>query len=81
MLNPGNFYDAIKEYEKKLISEALIQSRGNQAQAARRLGLTPTTLSSQLRRLGIDASAFKQDPVTIPFETFEKLWLWRSRGS
>jgi transcriptional regulator with GAF, ATPase, and Fis domain len=81
MLNNRKFYDAIKDYEKKLISEALIQSRGNQARAARMLGLTPTTLSSQLRRLGIDARVFKQDTLTIPFETFEKFWLWRSRGS
>jgi Bacterial regulatory protein, Fis family len=77
----GDFYRAVKDYEKQLISQALMQSHGNQAKAARILGLTPTTLSSQLRRLGIDARAFKRDSVAIPFETFEKLWHWRSRGS
>jgi hypothetical protein len=77
----GDFYRAVKDYEKQLISQALMQSHGNQAKAARILGLTPTTLSSQLRRLGIDARAFKRDSINIPFETFEKLWHWRSRGS
>ncbi len=78
---PKNFYAAIEDYERKLISEALIQTRGNQAQAARNLGLTPTTLSSQLRRLRIDARAFRRQEVAIPFETFEKLWLRHSGGS
>jgi len=81
MRKTGDFYRAVKDYEKQLISQALLQSHGNQAKAARILGLTPTTLSSQLRRLGIDARAFKRDSISIPFETFEKLWHWRSRGS
>jgi hypothetical protein len=76
-----NFYAAVEDYERKLISDALMQTRGNQARAARILGLNPTTLSSQLRRLRIDARSFKQQEVAIPLEAFERLWLWRSRGS
>jgi transcriptional regulator with GAF, ATPase, and Fis domain len=76
-----NFYAAVEDYERKLISDALMQTRGNQARAARMLGLNPTTLSSQLRRLRIDARSFKQQEVAIPLEAFERLWLWRSRGS
>jgi len=55
-----NFYDEISNYEKKLICEALAQTNGNQARAARMLCLRPTTLAAQIRRLGIDAKAFKQ---------------------
>jgi Bacterial regulatory protein, Fis family len=51
---------------------------GNQAQAARMLGLAPTTLSSQLRRLGIQAKTFKRrDPVTS-FDAFQKFLPWKS---
>jgi transcriptional regulator with GAF, ATPase, and Fis domain len=81
MVNTINFYNAVEDYERRLICEALMQTNGNQARAARMLGLTPTTLSSQLRRLGIDPRVFKRGVPTIPFETFQKLWLWRSRGT
>lgn len=54
-----SYYDRLRQFETELISEALRQARGNQAQAARMLGLAPTTLSSQLRRLGIQATTFK----------------------
>jgi transcriptional regulator with GAF, ATPase, and Fis domain len=74
------YYDRIRQFETELISEALSRARGNQAQAARMLGLPPTTLSSQLRRLGIQARSFKQrDPITS-FETFQKFLLWKSHS-
>jgi transcriptional regulator with GAF, ATPase, and Fis domain len=74
------YYDRIRQFETELISEALSRARGNQAQAARMLGLAPTTLSSQLRRLGIQARSFKQrDPITS-FETFQKFLLWKSHS-
>ena len=50
----------LREYEVRLIREALQRARGNQARAARILGLPPTTLASQLRRLGIEAREFKR---------------------
>jgi transcriptional regulator with GAF, ATPase, and Fis domain len=74
----NSFYNKIKEYEKTLICEALAQTNGNQAQAAKILGLTPTTLSSLIQRLGIDTKAFRRPKDTISFETFEKFCLWRS---
>ena len=74
----NSFYNKIRQYEKSLICEALAQTNGNQARAAKLLGLTATTLSSQIRRLGIDAKAFKRPKETTSFETFEKFCLWRS---
>lgn len=76
-MEKNGFYNKIQEYEKKLIHEALAQTKGNQARAAKILGLTPTTLSSLVQRLGIDAKAFKQPREKISFETFEKFCLWR----
>jgi transcriptional regulator with GAF, ATPase, and Fis domain len=55
VLEPGNFQAKIRAYEVRLIREALQRAHGNQARAARILGLPPTTLASQLRRLGIEA--------------------------
>ena len=59
ILEPGFFQAKLREYEARLIREALQRAHGNQAQAARILGLPPTTLASQLRRLGIEAREFK----------------------
>jgi DNA-binding NtrC family response regulator len=74
----STYYDKLRQFETELISEALRRARGNQAQAARMLGLAPTTLSSQLRRLGIQAKTFKRrDPVTS-FDAFQKFLPWKS---
>ena len=59
-LQPGFLQAKLREYEVRLIREALQRSGGNQAQAARILGLPPTTLASQLRRLGIEPREFKR---------------------
>ena len=60
ILEPGFFQAKLREYEARLIREALQRARGNQAWAARILGLPPTTLASQLRRLGIQPGEFKR---------------------
>ncbi len=75
------FYRKVKAFEAEFIRDALLRTRGNQAQAARILGLSPTTLSSQLRRLGIRVRDFKnQEPLTS-FATFQKFLLWKSCGA
>lgn len=56
----GLLHAKIKAYEARLIREALQRAQGNQARAARILGVPPTTLASQLRRLGIVAREYKQ---------------------
>jgi DNA-binding NtrC family response regulator len=44
----------LEEYERSLIEGALTATGGNQRQAARRLGILPTTLHAKIRRLGIE---------------------------
>jgi transcriptional regulator with GAF, ATPase, and Fis domain len=60
IMEPGLFQAKLREYGARLIREALQRAHGNQARAARILGLPPTTLASQLRRLGIQAREFKR---------------------
>lgn len=60
IFEPGHFQAKLREYEARLIREALQRAHGNQARAARILGLPPTTLASQLRRLGIQSREFKR---------------------
>jgi hypothetical protein len=70
----------VKRFETDLIVEALSKSGGNQARAARLLGLSPTTLSSQLRRLGIRGRDFKNSEALTTLENFQRLLLWKSRA-
>ena len=46
----------LADYEKSLILEALLNSRGNQRLAAQALGLLPTTLLEKMRRLGVPSA-------------------------
>jgi transcriptional regulator with GAF, ATPase, and Fis domain len=73
-----NFFEIVEDYERKLIGEALAECNGNQAKAARLLGLKPTTLNSQIQRLRIDVSHYRQTPPNVSYETFEKFVLWKA---
>ena len=73
-----DYYKKVEAFERRIISEALQATRGNQAQAARQLGLAPTTLSSQLRRLGIQVHDFKRSGSSESFESFQRFLLWKS---
>jgi transcriptional regulator with GAF, ATPase, and Fis domain len=73
-----NFFSQVQEFEKKLIGEALLLARGNQAKAARLLGLRPTTLNSQIQRLGIDTRSFKCPNRPALFEEFGRAISWKS---
>jgi len=46
-------YDAVGRYERQLIESALKRAGGVQKQAAKILGLKPTTLNEKIKRLGI----------------------------
>ena len=74
----SDYYRKVEAFERRLISEALQEAHGNQAQAARQLGLAPTTLSSQLRRLGIQVCDFRWGSPLESFETFQRFLLWKS---
>jgi transcriptional regulator with GAF, ATPase, and Fis domain len=73
-----NFFSQVEEFEKKLIGDALLLARGNQAKAARLLGLRPTTLNSQIQRLGIDARTFKGNNRPALFGEFDRSIPWKS---
>ena len=73
-----DYYRKVESFEREIISQALQETRGNQARAARLLGLAPTTLSSQLRRLGIQVRDFKRSNPSESFETFQRFLLWKS---
>ena len=49
-----DFYSDVQRFETALIKLALEQSRGNQAQVARLLGLRATTLNSKIKLYGIE---------------------------
>ncbi len=48
-----DFYAEVTRFETDLIKLALAQSHGNQSQAARLLGLKPTTLNAKIKQYGI----------------------------
>ena len=48
-----DFYKEVERYEIDLIKRALRQSGGSQRQAARLLGMNPTTLNAKIKHYGI----------------------------
>ncbi len=50
----GTLRDRLDAYERALIVETMRAAKGNQSEAARRLGVTRTTLIEKLKRLGVD---------------------------
>ena len=51
---PINFNERVTKFKKSLVAVALASSGGNQAVAARRLGLKPTTLHEMIKRWEIE---------------------------
>ncbi|MBI4610635.1 MAG: sigma-54-dependent Fis family transcriptional regulator [Candidatus Rokubacteria bacterium] len=51
--------DRLAEMERTLITEALRESRGVQAQAARKLGINERSLWYRIKKFGIDPDSFK----------------------
>jgi transcriptional regulator with GAF, ATPase, and Fis domain len=49
-----NFYDEVQRFETHLIKMALSETGGNQAKAARLLGIKPTTLNSKIKLFSIE---------------------------
>jgi DNA-binding NtrC family response regulator len=47
------FYDAVARYERGLLGAAMHRAGGVQKEAARLLGLSPTTLNEMLKRNGM----------------------------
>jgi DNA-binding NtrC family response regulator len=55
--NGPTLKDLMDAYERGLIKDALAATRGNQRQAAFRLGVLPTTLHEKIKRLRMAATA------------------------
>jgi len=51
-----DFYDEVQRFETHLIKMALAETGGNQARAARLLGIKATTLNSKIKLFSIEVS-------------------------
>lgn len=60
------FKDTIADLERRLIVAALEETGGNQAEAARQLGVTKRILAYRVRKFGIDLAAFGKNRRPIP---------------
>ena len=49
-----SFYDEVQRFETHLIKMALVETGGNQAKAARLLGIKATTLNSKIKLFNIE---------------------------
>src|SRR5215203_3342603 len=56
ILSGISFYDEVQRFETHLIKMALAETGGNQAKAARLLGIKATTLNSKIKLFKIDVS-------------------------
>ena len=54
ILSGINFYDEVQRFETHLIKMALAETGGNQAKAARLLGIKATTLNSKIKLFNIE---------------------------
>jgi DNA-binding NtrC family response regulator len=57
-----DFYKEVEKFEVQLITSMLHRTQGNQRQAAKFLGLKPTTLHSKIKQYSITSACF--DPST-----------------
>ncbi|HEY6246433.1 MAG TPA: helix-turn-helix domain-containing protein [Pyrinomonadaceae bacterium] len=57
-----DFYKEVEKFEVQLITCTLQRTQGNQRQAAKFLGLKPTTLHSKIKQYSITSACF--DPST-----------------
>ena len=54
------FYEEVERYETELIRGALLRTGGNQKEAAKLLGILPTTLNAKIKRYNIELSSFRR---------------------
>ncbi len=62
----------VREFEGRLINEALRRTHGNKQAAARLLGLKRTTFSAKLRRCGVLDYEPERRKAIIPRETIDE---------
>jgi Nif-specific regulatory protein len=66
--------DAVEQYEKDLIVDALKSARGNRARAARLLGTTERIIGYKVIKYGIEPRRFHGTPAAIPSR-------WKNNGT
>lgn len=59
---PSDLKRLLAEYERSLITAALVRSGGHQRRAADALGLLPSTLCEKMKRLGLRDSGPAPEP-------------------
>lgn len=52
--NAGGLFDRVEQFERRLITEALLAAGGNKSEAARMLGVHEATVRTKLKRYGIE---------------------------
>jgi len=60
-----NLKRQVEDYERGIIEDALRLANGNQLQAARALGVLPTTLHEKMKRLGLLRRNGVREPVAL----------------
>ena len=58
-----SFYDRVQQFETHLIKMALAETAGNQAKAARLLGINATTLNAKIKHFNIDVARADQNSI------------------
>ena len=56
----GTLPDKLEQIERRLIAEALEDSRGNMAKAARALGITERVMGLRVNRFDLDPKEYKR---------------------
>ena len=59
MINTKSFYILVQDFERDLIHEALLNSKGKVSVAAKMLRLNRTTLNEKFKKLGIEVSKYR----------------------
>jgi two-component system response regulator HydG len=57
MHDHGNLFERVEQFERQLITEALLAARGNKSEAARMLGVHEATVRTKLKRYGLAADS------------------------
>jgi DNA-binding NtrC family response regulator len=61
-----SFYEEVRRFEIKLITQALSRTQGKQSEAARLLGLKATTLNSKMKQYQMRAERKGSDSARLP---------------
>ncbi len=55
--SPGTLFDRMEQFERQLITDALLAAGGNKSKAARLLGIHEATVRTKLKRYGLESAA------------------------